>query len=750
MRRNLNRIVCVWGGLIIAALACARTLYLRPSSNWKKDNARFAIYMFGNGDGWTSMTSVSGETDLYQGTIDDKYPKVIFCRMNPATTENNWNKDVKWNQTADLTLGTENMYTIAEGAWDYGNGTWSTYTPAGGGDTPGGGDNPGGGDTPGGGDPIDPVTPGDYEKAVPAECEDIMLQAFYWDSSNDHGFGTSKWMDLKNKASEINPYFDMVWLPPSCKTKDNMGYIPAQYSNQNSNVWGNEYELKALINAFHNGGTRVIADIVINHSGDVNTVEFMDQDFGEYGHYYPQTSWITQNDEHGQSGSHPDDGQHDANYGSARDWDHQNVNVQNMCKAYLKFLKNTIGYDGFRYDYAGGFNVRHLNDYNAASGPYFSVMEYWVEDANEIKTRVNEASQNTLAFDFPGRAAAFKQGIAKNDYSKCKNAGMRGKGCSKYAVTFVDNHDTFQRTNTESDIKNSTDGASVNDRALMLQCNAYILSMPGVPCVFWPHWVKYKNEIQKMIIARKSAGIHSESAVSEQSGNGWYEATVTGKYGNVVLYIGSSATKAAPEGYTLALKESKIAMYYTGETYVPGTDTGGEGGEVLPEIDPDVYDGVTYKFYAMGWINSSDAGESASKTYDDKYLFKDGKLTIECKQGSYIGIKDEQGNYYYTKGNSDTQGNKATCYWANGWSPCRKWALVEGTHYIIMRKVKFKGEIVLESVDKKTYDAYHIIPQVQATENVEVTEKARKILVNGQLRILRGDNIYTITGARVQ
>ena len=330
MRRNLYRIVCVWGGLIIAALACARTLYLRPSSNWKKDNARFAIYMFGNGDGWTSMTSVSGETDLYQGTIDDKYPKVIFCRMNPATTENNWNQGVKWNQTADLTLGTENMYTIDEGAWDYGNGTWSTYTPAGGGDTPGGGDNPGGGDTPGGGDPIDPVTPGDYEKAVPAECEDIMLQAFYWDSSNDHGFGTSKWMDLKNKASEINPYFDMVWLPPSCKTKDNMGYIPAQYSNQNSNVWGNEYELKALINAFHNGGTRVIADIVINHSGDVNTVEFMDQDFGKYGHYYPQTSWITQNDEHGQSGSHPDDGQHNANYGSARDWDHQNVNVQNM------------------------------------------------------------------------------------------------------------------------------------------------------------------------------------------------------------------------------------------------------------------------------------------------------------------------------------------------------------------------------------------------------------------------------------
>ena len=107
------KILCVWGGLSIAALACARTLYLRPSSNWKKDNARFAIYMFGNGDGWTSMTSVSGETDLYQGTIDDKYPKVIFCRMNPATDENNW--DNKWNQTANLDFspsGYKNVFEV--------------------------------------------------------------------------------------------------------------------------------------------------------------------------------------------------------------------------------------------------------------------------------------------------------------------------------------------------------------------------------------------------------------------------------------------------------------------------------------------------------------------------------------------------------------------------------------------------------------------------------------------------------------
>ena len=68
-----------------------------------------------------------------------------------------------------------------------------------------------------------------------------------------------------------------------------------------------------------------------------------------------------------------------------------------------------------------------------------------------------------------------------------------------------------------------------------------------------------------------------------------------------------------------------------------------------------------------------------------------------------------------------------------------------------MRKVKFKGDIVLESVDKATYDAYHIIPQsTQAIDNTEVQEKARKVMINGQLLILRGDKTYTVTGSLVQ
>ena len=97
----------------------------------------------------------------------------------------------------------------------------------------------------------------------------------------------------------------------------------------------------------------------------------------------------------------------------------------------------------------------------------------------------------------------------------------------------------------------------------MLQANAYILYLPGVPCVFYPHWVKYKTEIKKMVLARRSAGIHSESQMTETAGHGYSEATIDGKYGQVILYLGTSATKAAPEGYLLASKGDGYAMYYS-------------------------------------------------------------------------------------------------------------------------------------------------------------------------------------------
>ena len=105
-------------------------LYFQPNSNWKVDNARFAAYFFGNGDTWANLTLVEGETDIYSVTVPEGYPNIIFCRMNPNATANNWNN--KWNQTADLTVPTDgkNFYVVPANSWDGSNAAWSTYTPA--------------------------------------------------------------------------------------------------------------------------------------------------------------------------------------------------------------------------------------------------------------------------------------------------------------------------------------------------------------------------------------------------------------------------------------------------------------------------------------------------------------------------------------------------------------------------------------------------------------------------------------------
>lgn len=561
--------------LFIITLLCvtslsATTVYCKMTQSWwTAGGAAIGVYYWGTSSDpqWPGvrMSPVSGQDGTWSYNLPSGVSNVIFVRVNGDGTISDWGA-----QTEDLTLPTDgkNLFTISNSTncWSGEsckcNGTWSTYGSSGGGDTPGGGGS-------------DPVTPQDYSTAVPSQCTDVMLQAFYWNSHSDATYGTSQWSALQGQASEISQYFQLVWLPPSCDANDDMGYLPKQYPNQNSKM-GMKAGLKNLIKSLHNGGTRVLADVVINHAANKSSwVDFMDQNFGSYGNFSPQSTWITSDDEakgKGTLGNNADDGQEsNRNYESARDWDHKNTNVQAMCRAYLKFLKGEIGYDGFRFDYCVGYHVSHVNDYVSSAKPYISVMEYWNGDANRLKTRIDDASKNTMTFDFANFYTSFQQGIASSSYSKLVNSGLRGKGYQKYAVTFVDNHDTFKNS-TNADCGNKKDGSSINDKELIMQCNAYILSMPGIPCVFWPHWYKYKSDIKAMIDARRNAGIHSESSVSETSGSGYYEATITGKYGKVILYLGSSASKSAPSGYKQAVKGSKYAMYYTGTMPASGIE----------------------------------------------------------------------------------------------------------------------------------------------------------------------------------
>lgn len=96
-------------------------LYFITNENWKTDNARFAAYFFDNGEKWVDMTLHAEK--VYVCDKQEGYPSVIFCRMNPATTDNKW--DNRWDQTADLTIPSgKDTYQYDEGGWNKGTGKW--------------------------------------------------------------------------------------------------------------------------------------------------------------------------------------------------------------------------------------------------------------------------------------------------------------------------------------------------------------------------------------------------------------------------------------------------------------------------------------------------------------------------------------------------------------------------------------------------------------------------------------------------
>ncbi len=419
--------------------------------------------------------------------------------------------------------------------------------------------------------PSTPINPNDpptdaYMGSAPAKCPDVMLQGFYWDSYEDKGYGRTKWVDLKLQADEIGQWFDLVWLPPSAKSSGGTGYLPRQYSSQDGD-WGTKNNLLGLIGILHANGARVVADIVVNHvGGKSGWCDFYALDFGEFGQFQPTSSWICSTDEgftgghcQGSPGSADDGYGSEANYEAGRDWDHQNAEVRTMIKAYLKWLRKDIGYDGFRYDYCKGFHNSHINEYNTAAEAYFSVMEYWDGNPDVLKSHLGDAGWNTLTFDFATKYAAFNNGIASGNYGGCRGAGLLGAGKSRYAVTFLDSHDSFQRDDNEFCGKNN----SMRYPDKVLQCNAYLLSMPGVPCIFYPHWVTFKEQLKPMINARYKTGVHSESSVQDEAGNGYYKATITGTNGSIRLLLGpNSGYNDTPSGYTLAVKGDGFGVYY--------------------------------------------------------------------------------------------------------------------------------------------------------------------------------------------
>ena len=406
----------------------------------------------------------------------------------------------------------------------------------------------------------------------------VMLQGFSWDSYND-----SQWKILANQADDMKGYIDLVWLPQSGKCAETvqvMGYKPYYYFNQNSS-FGTETELRNLITKFKANGIGAIADVVINHRNTEGWFTFPAETYKGVTYQMLSTD-ICKNDDQGKTATQAatdgvslsNNNDEGTDFDDCRDLDHKSANVQKIMKAYVDYLKNDLGYIGFRYDMVKGFDGIHVADYNDAVGVEYSVGEYW--DGNDkIESWINKTNKKSAAFDFQFRynvrdavngTANGKLG-SSSDWSKLYSSNnlMHDASYRRYAVTFVENHDTQYR---------SADSQNDPLRKDTLAANAYLLAMPGTPCIFQIHWNEYKPELKEMIAARKYAGITNMSNyVNRTSKKTLYVNEVTGSNHKLLVAVGDEASNYAGEtGYTKIFKGHHFSYFLSNDAETTWTN----------------------------------------------------------------------------------------------------------------------------------------------------------------------------------
>lgn len=424
----------------------------------------------------------------------------------------------------------------------------------------------------------------------PANYEGVMLQGFYWDSFED-----SSWVNLQAQSDEISEYFDLMWIPNSAYSgmSPQMGYHPVYWFSNHNSDFGTEEELLNMIQTFKQKGTGIIADVVVNHrKGLTNYYDFPEEEWNGKKWHIGLDGICSDDEMKDMEGMPTPTGSTDTgiHWDLACDLDHTNANVQENIKAYTQCLKEKYGYTGFRYDLVHGFGAQYIGMYNEASQAEFSVGENWNQFYNDVTRWIRETGYRSAAFDFPGKYAmnrAFWQGgyylenltEYASDGSKQPNGIIREE-YKRYAVTFVDNHDSYRED------WNMFTGN-------IIAANAYILSSPGTPCVFLCHWMQYKDEIKRLIKARKLAGINNMSNVKViKTAGDCYMAQMTGSKGYLTVRIGTSTD--IPDGYSdsdIRAKGNGYCVWVKLDGDIPPVDP------VYPPIDPDE---GTETIYAVG------------------------------------------------------------------------------------------------------------------------------------------------------
>nr|GMD03786.1 probable alpha-amylase 2 [Ipomoea batatas] len=237
--------------------------------------------------------------------------------------------------------------------------------------------------------------------------QEIILQAFNWES-HKHDW----WRNLERKVPDISKSgFTSAWLPPASHSFSPEGYLPQNLYNLNSS-YGSEHLLKALLNKMKQYKVRPMADIVINHR--VGTTQ------GHGGRYNRYDGIPLSWDERAVTCCSGGLGNRSTgdNFHGVPNIDHTQGFVRKDIIDWLRWLRYTVGFQDFRFDFAKGYSTKYVKEYIEGAKPIFSIGEYWDTcnyrgtylDYNQDSHRqriinwIDGTGQLSAAFDFTTKA----------------------------------------------------------------------------------------------------------------------------------------------------------------------------------------------------------------------------------------------------------------------------------------------------------------------------------------------------------
>jgi alpha-amylase len=360
---------------------------------------------------------------------------------------------------------------------------------------------------------------------------DLLLQGFHWDSYRGvhDGHGRKSWYRIlaENAAAIKAAGFSWVWFPPCSDSLAPQGYIPRKW-NVLDTWYGSEGELRSAIGVLEPVGA--LADVVVNHRVGVHT---SGADFDE-PRFPDNRAAITRDDDSGIGTGNLDTGEM---YAAGRDLDHTNLGVRIAVKEYLHRLK-AVGFRGWRYDLVKGFHGGFVGEYNDVSGPEFSVGEFFEIDRQRVTDWIDSTGGKSTAFDFSTRYLLYGA-CTSDDYGRLRSvvagrvspAGLIGFWPSR-AVTFLDNHDTEYRRDDEH--RHQYNDTRHFPGRLVEMGYAYLLTHPGIPCIFWSHYFDWgphtRQQLDRLIALRQQLDLHARSTVEiREATRGLYAAFIDGR-----------------------------------------------------------------------------------------------------------------------------------------------------------------------------------------------------------------------------